>query len=114
MPLPRALKSLTINTTDMRNYNQPPGRVASETFGTAVVKTDEALLFVKAAMENGSDMDTAYEDMKMIDNILNVKRIHFAIHGQIRRTSAGYYRKGSDLYTAIDGIISARAAGVPM
>lgn len=91
-----------------------PGRVASETFGTAIIKTDEAFLLVKTAIENGSDMETAYEDMKMIDNILHVKHIHFAVHGQIRRTSAGYYRKGSDLYTAIDGIITARAAGVPM
>lgn len=83
-------------------------QVASVTFGTAIVKTEEALLLVKAAMENGADLETAYDDMKMIDHILQIKRLHFVVHGQIKLTRAGHLRKGTSLYNAIDSIISSR------
>lgn len=83
-------------------------RIASETFGTSVMKTDEAFLFVKAAVENGNDLETAYDDMKMIDDILHFKRVHFAVHGTIKKTKAGYFRKGTSLYDGINGIIESR------
>ena len=82
--------------------------LASETFETAVVKTDEAVMLVQAAVENGADLETAYDDMKMIDDLLHMKRLHLAIHGQIKKTQAGHFRKGSTLYNALDSIISAR------
>jgi hypothetical protein len=59
-------------------------RIGSETFGTSVMKTDEAFLFVKAATENGVDLETAYEDMKMINDILHLKRLHMVVHGFIK------------------------------
>lgn len=83
-------------------------RIGSEIFGTSVMKTDEAFLFVKAATEGGADLETAYEDMQMIDNILHLKRLHFAVHGSIKKTRAGHLRKGTSLYDAINGIIGAR------
>lgn len=61
-------------------------RIGSETFGTSVMKTDEAFLFVKAATENGVDLETAYEDMKMINDILHLKRLHMVVHGFIKTT----------------------------
>jgi hypothetical protein len=83
-------------------------RIGSETFGTSVMKTDEAFLFVKAATENGVDLETAYDDMKMIDDILHMKRLHMVVHGEIKKTKAGYLRKGTFLYDAINSIIGAR------
>ena len=83
-------------------------RIASETFGTSVIKTEEVVLFVKAATESGVDLETAYDDMKMIDDILHLKRLHLAVHGFINKTKAGYFRKGTSLYDAISDVIGAR------
>ncbi len=83
-------------------------RIGSETFGTSVMKTDEAFLFVKAATEAGADLETAYDDMKMIDDILYLKKLHFVVHGEIKTTKAGHLRKGTSLYDAINDIIGAR------
>lgn len=83
-------------------------RIGSETFGTSVMKTDEAFLFVKAARDNGADLEMAYEDMKMIDDILHLKRLHFVVHGHIKTTKAGHLRKGTSLYDAISDVIGAR------
>lgn len=65
-------------------------RIGSEIFETSVMKTDEVYIFIKAATERGIDLETAYDDMRMIDDILHLKKIHFAIHGEIKRTKAGY------------------------
>jgi hypothetical protein len=83
-------------------------RIGSETFETSVMKTDEIFLFVKAATEAGADLETAYEDMKMIDDILHLKRLHLVVYGVIKTTKAGYLRKGTSLYDAINNIIGAR------
>ncbi len=80
----------------------------SETFGTAVMKTDEAFLFVKAATEAGADLETAYDDMKMIDDILNLKRLHLVVHGFIKKTRSGNLRKGTSIYDAINDVIESR------
>lgn len=82
--------------------------IGSETFGTSIMKTDEVVLFVKAARENGADLATAVEDMHMIDDILHLKRLHLAVHGVIKKTKAGYLRKGTGLYDAINDIIGSR------
>jgi hypothetical protein len=52
-------------------------RIGSEIFETSVMKTEECYLFVKAATSAGADLETAYEDMKMIDDLLHIKKIHF-------------------------------------
>lgn len=83
-------------------------RIASEVFDTSVMKTEEVILFVKAATENGSDLETAYDDMRMIDDILHLKRLHLAVHGQIKKTKAGHLRKGTSLYDAISDVIGSR------
>lgn len=80
----------------------------SEVFETEIMTNDEVVLFIKAANENGTDLNTAYEDMKMIDNILYAKRLHLMVHGFIKTTTRGYLRKGTSLYNVIDGIIDAR------
>jgi hypothetical protein len=83
-------------------------RVASEVFETSIMKTEECFLFIKAATESGVDLETAYEDMRMIDDILHLKRLHLAVHGHIKKTSAGHLRKGTSLYDGIDSIINSR------
>ncbi len=83
-------------------------RIASETFETSIIKTEEAFLFVKAAMESGVDIETAYDDMKMIDDILHIKHLHFVVHGIIKKTKTGNLRKGTSLYDAINDVINGR------
>jgi len=91
----------------MNNQKTWTPRVASETFGTAIVKTEEAFLFVKAAMENGSDIETANRDMHMIDDLLHMERMHFSLLGFTAKTKSGHYRKNHTiskmLETVIDG-----------
>lgn len=87
-------------------------RIGSETFGTSVMKTDEAFLFVKAATENGVDLETAYDDMKMIDDILHLTRLHLVVHGQIKKTKSGHMRKGTTLYDGISDVIGSRCRGL--
>jgi hypothetical protein len=84
-------------------------RVSSETFQTAIMKTEEAFLFVKAAIENGSDLETANDDMHMIDDLLHMKQLHFALLGETSKTKSGFYRKGNTISNAFDGILNARA-----
>ncbi len=62
-------------------------RIGSEVFETSEMKTEECFLFVKGATERGVDLDTAYEDMKLIDTLLSFKKLHFALHGSIHKTS---------------------------
>jgi hypothetical protein len=83
--------------------------LGSEIFQTSVMKTEEVLLFVKAAVENGSSIEEANEDMRMVDDILNIKRIHMVVHGEIKRTRSGHLRKGTSLYDSIEAIINSRS-----
>lgn len=83
-------------------------RVGSELFDTSIMKTDEAFLFMKAAIENGADKETALDDMHMIDDLLHMQRLHLAVHGSIKKTKAGHLRKGTSLYDAFSSIIGAR------
>jgi hypothetical protein len=83
-------------------------RIGSATFGTSVMKTEEAFLYVKSAIEGGADLETAHDDMRMIDDILHLKQIHSVVHGSIKRTKAGHLRKGTSLYDAINDLIGAR------
>jgi hypothetical protein len=88
---------------DKNNTWKP--RVASETFGTAIMKTEEAFLFVKAAVEGGSDLETANRDMHMIDDLLHMERLHFSLLAQTNKTKSGHYRKNHFSWKMLDGII---------
>jgi hypothetical protein len=83
-------------------------RVGSQTFDTAIMKTDEVFIFIKACTDSGATLNEAYEDMKMIDNMLHMKRLHLAMYGHINKTRSGNLRKGSGIYNAIDGILNSR------
>lgn len=78
------------------------------------MKEEECLLFVETCLENGSNVHEAIEDMRMIDNLLNMERIHLVVHGEVKRTASGHYRRGTTLANALDSVVSARAAGLPM
>jgi len=84
--------------------------LGSEIFGTQVVRADEALLLVQTATENGATLETAYDDMKMIDDLFLVQRYFFATLGETNRTATGRIRKNSNLSHALDSVINARVA----
>lgn len=87
-------------------------KVGSDKYGTAVMKTDECILFFETAYENNEgNPNEAFADMKMIDSLLHMTRLHLALGKTVRLTSAGNLRKGSDLYSAYDSIINGRATG---
>jgi hypothetical protein len=83
-------------------------RIGCEEYGTSVIKKEECLLFVQTALENGSEVKDALQDMRMIDTLLHIKQLHLIVHGSIRKTRAGYFRKGSSLYEAFDSVIEGR------
>lgn len=83
-------------------------KVGSELFETSVMKTDEVVLFIKTAVENGSSLEDAYDDMNLIDDLLHMQRLHIAVHGFVRRTKAGHLRKGTSLYDSFERIIESR------
>lgn len=87
-------------------------RVGCEKYRTSEMKKEEVETFMEAALrENGDDMSEAWQDMRMIDAMLYAKRLHAAVGHEVRKTRAGYYRKGSDIYTMMDGIVQARVDG---
>ena len=74
----------------------------------------ECLLFVETAIENGSDVNEAIQDMRMIDNMLHMERLHIVSFGFVRKTSAGHYRRGTTLANALESIIDSRSRGAEM
>jgi len=87
-------------------------KVGSEKYGTAVMKTEECQMYFGVAVDNnGGDGAEAFADMKMVDALLHMSRLHLAIGKTVRLTSAGNLRKGSDLYSAYDSIIDGRVNG---
>ncbi len=83
-------------------------------YGLSSIKDDEALLLVETAMQNGSDPQEAIEDMKMIDNLLTIKRNHLLAFGSIKTTSRGFARKGTSLFNGFDSVVTARSINVEM
>lgn len=81
----------------------------SEKYGTAVMKDEECLLFVEAALETNDTVSGAIADMRMIDTMLQATRLQLAVGAYVRRTRAGHLRKGSDLYTTFERIITGRS-----
>jgi hypothetical protein len=83
-------------------------RVASEKYGTSVMKKNEILMFIETAIENGSSMAEAYSDMKMIDTCLYMEILQKSVGKLTRKTRSNHYRKNSDLYTSLNSIIEGR------
>lgn len=77
-------------------------------YGTNVMKDEEVLIFVNTAIENGSDVESAIHDMKMIDALLQSKRLHLAVFGHVKYTKNGNIRKGTHLYATMEKIVEGR------
>lgn len=93
----------------MSEYSKiQPMRQASATFETAVVKTDEFVMLCEAGVANGSTVEEAYEDAKMIDHLLHMKHLHLVVHGEVKKTKAGYFRKSTGLFDSFERIIESR------
>jgi hypothetical protein len=86
-------------------------RVACEKYGTSVMKQDEVLLFIEAALENGSEISEAFADVKMIDTMLYAELIYKANRHSLTKTSSGHYRKGSDMNVMFLKILEGRVNG---
>jgi hypothetical protein len=80
-------------------------------YGLSKMKDEDALLFLETAVENGSDVKEAIEDLKMIDAIFHMKDLHFATMAHTQRTPKGRFRKNSTLLSAIEGVVDARLNG---
>lgn len=87
-------------------------KVGSEKYGTAVMKDEEVEIFFEAALGNcDGDGVEAFADMKMVDTLFHIKRLHFAMGKNITHTATGYFRKGSELYAAYESVIHGRMNG---
>lgn len=75
---------------------------------TQEMKDNEAALFLKIAMKNGSDADEAIKDMQMIDTLLAVPKLYLAVKANITKTAKGNIRKNSNLYHLMHNIIDGR------
>jgi hypothetical protein len=83
--------------------------IGSEKYRTEIMNDEEVEVMFEAAMEhNNDDPVEALQDVRLIDTLLHIKRLHFVVHGQIKRTAAGNIRKGSDLYTSMEAVINGR------
>lgn len=103
------------------------GKRGSLKHNTEIMTELEADLFIKAAAESAINelpidkelteekvieiVNEAKEDMKMIDSILHMKRLHLVVHGHIKYTTRGHLRKGTSVYNSMESIINARANG---
>lgn len=103
------------------------GKKGSLKHNTEIMTEIEADLFIKSAAEAAINelpidkelteenvkeiISEAKEDMKMIDSILHMKRLHLVVHGHIKYTSRGNLRKGTSVYNSMESIINARVNG---
>jgi hypothetical protein len=88
--------------------------MAKSKYETEVMKSEECLLFLETAIENGTSVADAIEDMRMIDNLLAVERNHLLAFGTVKKTNAGHYRRGTLLSNALENVVNARANGIGM
>lgn len=88
-----------------------PMYVASETFGTTVMNTNEVYLFVKSAMEsNGGNMEKALDDAVFIDNLMHYKRLYLAFLPNLAYTRSGNLKRKfswlDEMEKMIDGYVN--------
>lgn len=82
--------------------------MVSNKYETSVMKDSEVLLFLETALENGSSIDSAIQDMRMIDNMLYAERLHIGMGKLAQKTKNGFYRKGSHLHNTMMSILEGR------
>jgi len=79
-------------------------------YGNMEMKDSEVLMFVDCVLENnGGDVEQAIQDMKMIDSMLKMKKLHIVVHGTLKTTKNGNFRKNVTLLDAYDSVLDARA-----
>lgn len=90
----------------MRKEKQP-----CEQLGLSQMTCEEATVFAESAIENGTQKTDVLEDMRMIDAMLQMTKLHRVVHVHIKQTSRGFTRKGVGFYDALEGILNARTEG---
>lgn len=84
----------------------------SEKYHTSVMRDDEVLLFVEAALENAHDANEAIQDMRMMDAMLQAQRLCIATKPYVTKTATGRFRKKSGFPDMMESILNARVEGV--
>jgi len=82
--------------------------MVSNKYETSVMKDSEVLMFLETALENGSTVENAIQDMRMIDNMLYAERLHIGMGKLAQKTKNGFYRKGSHLHNTMMSILEGR------
>lgn len=78
-------------------------------YGLSEIKDEEAIQLTEIAINNNNgDVSEAIQDLKMIDSLLAMKKLHFAVQGSVRKTRKGNHRKGHLLSDALMSVIDAR------
>lgn len=78
----------------------------SEKYGTSVMKSEEVILYVQVALENGSELKEAISDMRFCDALLKMKRLHIATIHYRKYTAAGNLRKDRKLSDSLMSIVN--------
>lgn len=81
-------------------------KFGSEKYGTAVMKSEEALLYIEAVLENGYSIKEAISDMRFIDTLLQMKRLHIATIHYRKYTASGNLRKDRLLSDSLMSIVN--------
>lgn len=80
-------------------------KLGSDVFGTGSVKTDEFILLAKTMTENGSSLELADLEIRFIDDLLSMQRMHIIVVGQMY-TSKGRLRKNSHITDMFDSRVN--------
>lgn len=88
-------------------------RSGSETFETAIVKTDDFILLAQIMVENGSSTEEAYLQIMAIDDMLRLMQSVVLIN-KLKYTRTGRLRKNASLSDLIEGRINQLAEDLQM
>ncbi len=100
----------------MTKIKSAPVRVSkkrgSVKYGTEIMKDEEVLLFMEVAIDNNDgNIEQAISDMRAIDSLLHIERLHLAMTPYINKTRGGNYRRGTYLSKALESVIDAQLKG---
>lgn len=85
--------------------------VGCEKVGTSEIDCEQSLVFLEAAVENGTSKKDALQDLRMIDAMLKMSKLHRVVHVHVKKTQAGYSRKGVGFYDCLERIVEGRVDG---
>jgi homoaconitase/3-isopropylmalate dehydratase large subunit len=79
-----------------------------EQAGTTEMNAEECLVFIDTALQNGSTANEAIQDMRMIDAMVSISKLHMIVFPHVRKTGRGYSRKAMGFRDQLERILEAR------